>query len=315
MKDQTGDSMFGFELECGDAPVSPRSLGMAVDTFQKLLAAAEASDWKVRFLSGPGIRLEARPDPEAEGGAIVRAERALDLIVGVVSARLEDIEAAVAMPEVLSSLRNLIRETGAVVVLDTAVSAGMLQGQEASGPSDASDAAQQDSDAAADDSSRLALPDAVGPVRFRRSYCTAETLSRVDCLLDFNTVRSFGHVRGVVDKVILQRTHRTLGLVDQVTESRVNVRFGPLLDRRVVELHVGTLVDVAGFIRSRRGRLLHVEALEVSSAEQGDGRRAYAGDLEDLLDPGFMGGAGPVESVRRVRGACRIHDGLKTGGA
>lgn len=315
MKDQTGDSMFGFELECGDAPVSPRGLGMAVEAFLKLLAVAEASDWEVRILSGPGIRLEARPDPEVEEGAVVRAGRALDRISGVVSARLEDVEAAVAMPEVLSSLRNLIRETGAVVVLDTAVSAGMPQGQEASGPSDASDAAQQDSDAAADDSSRLALPDAVGPVRFRRSYCTAETLSRVDCLLDFNTVRSFGHVRGVVDKVILQRTHRTLGLVDQVTESRVNVRFGPLLDRRVVELHVGTLVDVAGFIRSRRGRLLHVEALEVSSAEQGDGRRAYAGDLEDLLDPGFMGGAGPVESVRRVRGACRIHDGLKTGGA
>lgn len=74
---------------------------------------------------------------------------------------------------------------------------------------------------------------------------TPGVLTGINRLLIRGSRRSFGHVRGMVDKVILQRTHRTLGLVDHVTRSRVDVRFGPELDPIVKRIQVGMEVDAS----------------------------------------------------------------------
>ena len=67
----------------------------------------------------------------------------------------------------------------------------------------------------------------------RKSTFTAETMNRISPLLTPRERVSFGHVRGIVDKLILQKNHRSIGLVDEVTSQRMEVRFPSELDAEV----------------------------------------------------------------------------------
>lgn len=105
----------------------------------------------------------------------------------------------------------------------------------------------------------------------------------------FSSRRSFGHVRGNVDKVILQPRHRTLGLVDAVTQHRIEVRFGATMDPIVRQLQVGMEVDVRGFARAHDGAVLSMEAEELEIIAPRHRSPATAEDLEGLLDLDFTG--------------------------
>lgn len=116
----------------------------------------------------------------------------------------------------------------------------------------------------------------------------------------------------MVDKVILQRTHRTLGLVDHVTRSRVDVRFGPELDPIVKRIQVGMEVDARGFVRADDGELVSVDAEDLEIIADGHRAPATAEDLEGIISLDFTGALGSVDFVSTLR---ETHDhGTTTGG-
>ena len=141
---------------------------------------------------------------------------------------------------------------------------------------------------------------------------TPGVLTGINRLLIRGSRRSFGHVRGMVDKVILQRTHRTLGLVDHVTRSRVDVRFGPELDPIVKRIQVGMEVDARGFVRADDGELVSVDAEDLEIIADGHRAPATAEDLEGIISLDFTGALGSVDFVSTLR---ETHDhGTTTGG-
>ena len=141
---------------------------------------------------------------------------------------------------------------------------------------------------------------------------TPGVLTGINRLLIRGSRRSFGHVRGMVDKVILQRTHRTLGLVDHVTRSRVDVRFGPELDPIVKRIQVGMEVDARGFVRADDGELVSVDAEDLEIIADGHRAPATAEDLEGIISLDFTGALGSVDFVSTLR---ETHDhGTTMGG-
>ena len=141
---------------------------------------------------------------------------------------------------------------------------------------------------------------------------TPGVLTGINRLLIRGSRRSFGHVRGMVDKVILQRTHRTLGLVDHVTRSRVDVRFGPELDPIVKRIPVGLEVDARGLVRADDGELVSVDAEDLEIIADGHRAPATAEDLEGIISLDFTGALGSVDFVSTLR---ETHDhGTTTGG-
>lgn len=141
---------------------------------------------------------------------------------------------------------------------------------------------------------------------------TPGVLTGINRLLIRGSRRSFGHVRGMVDKVILQRTHRTLGLVDHVTRSRADVRFGPELDPIVKRIQVGMEVDARGFVRADDGELVSMDAEDLEIIADGHRAPATAEDLEGIISLDFTGALGSVDFVSTLR---ETHDhGTTTGG-
>ncbi|WP_033494388.1 hypothetical protein [Bifidobacterium biavatii] len=113
--------------------------------------------------------------------------------------------------------------------------------------------------------------------------------------------RSFGHVRGNVDKIILQTTHRTLGLIDRVTQSRIDVRFGPELDSIVKQIQMGMEVDTRGFIRANDSELPSMDAEELMIIREGHRPLVTAEDLEGTIGLDSTGGFGSVDFASALR--------------
>ncbi|MCO6558537.1 MAG: hypothetical protein J6575_03760 [Bifidobacterium sp.] len=115
--------------------------------------------------------------------------------------------------------------------------------------------------------------------------------------------RSFGHVNGVVDKIILQPTHRSLGLVDRVTDQRIEVRFGHELDADVKALTPGTEVDVRGFVRSPEGlgKPSEIDAEDIAPVENRHHPLVTAKDLEGILAMDLPAGVDSVSIIRDLR--------------
>ncbi|MCI2186343.1 hypothetical protein [Bifidobacterium tibiigranuli] len=252
------DGDFKFKLDCAQDAVTPKALNQAVSAFTKMLAEADASDWRISRLELHSIELAAKPVVVDE--AVQRSFDALDTFARL-AARLAA-RGDVRREEVsrfsgsFSALSDLAKETGADIIVSSQKAEGTF---------------------------------------------TPAVLTNINRLLIRSARRSFGHVRGIVDKVILQPTHRTLGLVDRITQSRVDVRFGPSLDSVVKRIQIGMEVDAKGFVRADDGELLSVEAqeLEIVNAE----RRPLttAEDLEGLIGLDFTGGLNSVDFISALR--------------
>lgn len=130
---------------------------------------------------------------------------------------------------------------------------------------------------------------------------TPVLMANVSRLLVRSARRSFGHVRGRVDKIILQPTHRTLGLVDCVTQNRVDAKFGTELDPVVQQIQMGMEVDIRGFARVSDGVLLSMEAEEIEITPARHHALVTAENLEGTIGMDFTGGLGSVDFVSALR--------------
>lgn len=139
---------------------------------------------------------------------------------------------------------------------------------------------------------------------------TSETMDKLSPLLDQSGRTSFGHVRGIVDKVILQERHRSLGLVDAVTTQRVDVRFAKNLDAVVRGINVGATVDAMGWVQRAR-RIVTAEDIRIVTEEHGE--PVMVSDLEGILNPDFTGGMGSVDFVSSLRDS-RLDEDMHIGG-
>ena len=140
---------------------------------------------------------------------------------------------------------------------------------------------------------------------------TPGILTGINRLLLRGSRRSFGHVCGTVDKVILQATHRTLGLVDHVTQSRVDVKFGPELDPIVKRIQVGMEVDARGFVRAANGEPVSVDADDLKIIAGDHRPPVTAEDLEGIISLDFTGGLGSIDFASALR---ETHDHATTTG-
>ncbi|WP_303168596.1 hypothetical protein [Bifidobacterium dentium] len=136
----------------------------------------------------------------------------------------------------------------------------------------------------------------------RESTFTRETMDRLSPLLDRRDRISFGHVRGVVDKLILQKSHRSIGLVDEVTSQRMEVRFSKNLDTDVQGLSIGMTIDATGLVQRARGR---IDAERIRVIANARTEPAGVEELEGILDLDFTGGMGSVEFVSALRDCSR----------
>ena len=245
---------FSFRLDCASDAVTPKALSQSVTIFTKMLAEANASDWRISRMELHSVDLAAQPivsDAAAEESFAV-----LEVIARLATDNAVSRERASRFATILSTMNDLSKDTGANIVVTS-------RGEEG----------------------------AFTPLR----------LADVNRLLVRSARRSFGHVRGRVDKIILQSTHRALGLVDCVTQSRIDVKFGSDLDADVKQIRIGMDVDVRGFIRSSEGKLLSMEAEEVMIVHEGHHSPVTADDLEGTIDLGFTGGLGSLEFVSALR--------------
>ncbi|MBW3079022.1 MULTISPECIES: hypothetical protein [Bifidobacterium] len=248
------DEDFSFKLDCAPDAVTPKALGQAVSVFNKMLAVANASDWRISRMELHSIDLAAEPVVVDE--ATERSFATLGVIARLAASDTVSREKISRFSGVLSSLNDLAKETGADVTIASRGVAGTF---------------------------------------------TPATLTDLNRLLIRGARRSFGHVRGNVDKIILQTTHRTLGLIDRVTQSRIDVRFGPELDSIVKQIQMGMEVDARGFVRANDGELLSMDAEELIIVRGEHHPLVTAEDLEGTIGLDCTGGLGSVDFVSALR--------------
>lgn len=257
---------FRLKLDCAQDAVTPRALVQSVTVFAKMLAEAEASDWRISDMELHSVELAATPTTMNEA-----AERSFATLDAIVRLSVRDGVSRDEVPRfssILSSLNDLSQETGADVIVSS---------------------------------------------RNVKGTFTPEGLSDdIKKLLIRGARRSFGHVRGKVDKVILQPRHRAIGLIDRVTQSRVDVKFSSELDNMIPRIHVGMEIDVRGFIRTNNSALLSMDAEALDIIETGHHSPVTAEDLKGILDSGFTGGLSSVDFASALRDAAES-DGMTTG--
>ncbi|KAB7790342.1 hypothetical protein [Bifidobacterium leontopitheci] len=248
------DEGFSFKLDCAPDVVTPKALGQAVSAFNKMLAVANASDWRISRMELHSIDLAAEPAVVDE--AAERSFATLGVIVRLAANDTVSREEISRFSGVLSPLNDLVKETKA----DVTVASRGVEGT-----------------------------------------FTPATLTSLTRLLIRGARRSFGHVRGNVDKIILQSKHRTLGLIDRVTQSRIDVRFGPELDSIVKQIQMGMEIDVRGFIRANDGELLSMDAEELIIISTEHHPLVTAEDLEGTIGLDCTAGLGSVDFVSALR--------------
>lgn len=138
------------------------------------------------------------------------------------------------------------------------------------------------------------------------STFTSESINQLSKLLEKREMVSFGHVCGIVDKLILQERHRSIGLIDEATSQRIDVRFTKELDHDVQGLTVGMTIDAVGLIQRSRDR---INAERIRVIAQADSRTARIDELEGILDLNFTGGMSSVDFVSALRDCSNDEDG------
>lgn len=121
-----------------------------------------------------------------------------------------------------------------------------------------------------------------------------------DELLRDVTRRSFGHVRGVVTKLILQKGKRFIGLSDSLTGRHADVRFPAELDGQVRLLTLGSRIDVRG-VKQARGGSITLSAEGIDVVPEPGHELAGADELEGIVSLEYTGGLSSTEFVSRQR--------------
>ena len=146
--------------------------------------------------------------------------------------------------------------------------------------------------------------DLVMVVNDRESVFTSDILDGCQRLLKKASRRSFGHVTGKVDRLILQQSHRSMGLVDKNSGLRIKVSFTSKLDSSVSKLNLGAEIDVKGFIRRNSDGSLSMEAEDIIRIVDRHRPLVTADDLEGVLRIQLsdnMDSAAIVASMRKDR--------------
>jgi hypothetical protein len=135
------------------------------------------------------------------------------------------------------------------------------------------------------------------------SRFTAELLNEAESIARKASRRSFGHVTGTIDKLVLQpdKGNRSIGLVDHLTGLRVTAVFDGALDRSVNALHTGSVVDIKGFIRSNSDKSLHLDAEDIEKIKKRHHQPVNSDDLEGILDIELPDGLNSVNIIRTLR--------------
>jgi hypothetical protein len=112
---------------------------------------------------------------------------------------------------------------------------------------------------------------------------------------------SSGHVEGTVDKIILHHGHRSLVVVDSVTNCRVQVTFHSHLDTQVRNVTLGSVVDVKGFILSPDGFPESIKAEDIRLITKRHHKLVSAKDLEGIFPIRLEKGQDSVSIIRSLR--------------
>lgn len=123
----------------------------------------------------------------------------------------------------------------------------------------------------------------------------------VEAMLARARRRSFGHIEGVVDKIVLQQNHRSLGVVDEITKKRVQVAFDSRLDEQVRKITPKSVVDIKGFILSPEGFPMSIKAEDIRLVPDRHRALVTAKDLEGIFSIQLPEGEDSVSLVRCMR--------------
>lgn len=139
---------------------------------------------------------------------------------------------------------------------------------------------------------------------------TEELIKEAERIIARSRRKSFGHIEGKVDKIVLQRTHRGLGVVDLVTKRRVEVKFDSHLDAQVRNMTPGSVVDVKGFILSPDGFPEEIQADDIRLVKEQHHSLVSAKDLEAIFPIRLQEGQDSVSIIRNLRNASGQFEGL-----
>ena len=132
---------------------------------------------------------------------------------------------------------------------------------------------------------------------------TADLLNEAENILRKASHRSFGHVTGTIDKLILQPGHgnRSIGLVDNLTGMRTNIVFPETLDGIVTTLTPGTIIDAKGFISRNTDKDVRLVAEDIVKVVRKHHPLVTAQDLEGVFNARIPKDMDSVALVRRLR--------------
>lgn len=131
---------------------------------------------------------------------------------------------------------------------------------------------------------------------------TPSFMTRVNGVLAHGVRNTFGHARGTVDKVILQRNKRILGMVDDVRGERFDISFGKDMDTVVQKIQVGMTIDARGLIQ-RDNKPAKMRAEDINVIQEEHHIPVTAADLMGIAPFDFTGGLGSVGYVSALRGS------------
>lgn len=85
---------------------------------------------------------------------------------------------------------------------------------------------------------------------------TVEDAKKISEMLKRSGRPSYGRVRGIVYRLMIEPGHRSIGLYDDVTGEKVGVAFAEELDDAVKQLRIGAHVSIKGFKRTHEGKII-----------------------------------------------------------
>lgn len=128
-----------------------------------------------------------------------------------------------------------------------------------------------------------------------------QLLENLERLLKKAARRSFGRIQGKIDKLILQRNHRSIGLVDKSSGRRVKVTFPSDLDGVVSTLNPGRLIEVTGFIRLDADDCLSMDAEGIQTIQKKHRAPVTADDLVNTIKIQLPSGVNSVSIIDSLR--------------
>lgn len=137
---------------------------------------------------------------------------------------------------------------------------------------------------------------------------TVEDAKKISEMLKRSGRPSYGRVRGIVYRLMIEPGHRSIGLYDDVTGEKVGVAFAEELDDAVKQLRIGAHVSIKGFKRTHEGKIIgKVRAEEIRQLPPRRHAMVSAADLSDIAGFDFTFGLGSVAYVDGLREEARSH--------